>query len=42
MSGTTGNSEINDTSFESHDMWLLESEMKHGVASSWEEPRPLI
>ena len=37
----SGNLKTNDISFESHDMWLIESEMKHGVASPLEEPRPL-
>ena len=33
ISGTTGKSETNDTSFESPCMWLLESEKKLNIAS---------
>ena len=35
------NPDTYDTSFESHDMELLESEIKLSVASSWWLPRPL-
>ena len=37
-SGTTEKSEINDTSFESPDMWLLVDEIKLDMASSLEGP----